>query len=57
MPRHTKKSEEPQASGSNAGGLTADHLRSFIERIKRLEEEKKGIAGDIKDVYAEAKGT
>ena len=33
-----------------------DHLRLFIERIERLEEEKKGIADDIRDVYLEAKG-
>lgn len=32
-----------------------DRLRLFIERIERLEEEKKGIADDIRDVYAEAK--
>lgn len=31
-------------------------IRSFVERIERLEEEKKAIADDIKDVYAEAKG-
>lgn len=37
------------------GGLSADHLRQFIERIERLEEEKKNIADDIKDVFAEAK--
>jgi len=36
---------------------TDDRLRLFIERIERLSEEKKGIADDIKDVYAEAKGT
>lgn len=36
---------------------SADQLRLFIERIERLEEEKKGIADDIRDVYAEAKGT
>jgi len=35
----------------------AAHLRSFIERIERLEEEKKGIAEDIREVYSEAKGT
>lgn len=34
---------------------TDDHLRLLIERVERLEEEKKGIADDIKDVYAEAK--
>lgn len=33
----------------------AEHLRLFIERIERLEEEKKGVADDIKDVYSEAK--
>jgi len=35
----------------------ADQLRLFIERIERLEEEKRGIADDIKDVYGEAKST
>jgi uncharacterized protein (UPF0335 family) len=35
--------------------ITAEQLRLFIERIERLEEEKKGIADDIKDVYSEAK--
>jgi uncharacterized protein (UPF0335 family) len=34
-----------------------DRLRLLIERIERLEEEKKGIGDDIKDVYAEAKST
>jgi uncharacterized protein (UPF0335 family) len=34
-----------------------DHLKAFVERIERLEEEKKAIADDIKDVFAEAKGT
>ena len=33
-----------------------DQLKAIVERIERLEEEKKGIADDIKDVYAEAKG-
>ena len=37
------------------GTVAADQLRLCIERIERLEEEKKGIADDIKDVYAEAK--
>jgi len=36
--------------------IQADQLRLFIERIERLEEEKKGFADDIRDVYAEAKG-
>jgi uncharacterized protein (UPF0335 family) len=34
-----------------------DQLKAFIERVERLEEEKKAIADDIRDVYAEAKGT
>ena len=35
--------------------VAKDHLKAFVERIERLEEEKKTIADDIKDVYAEAK--
>ncbi len=35
--------------------VNAGHLRSFIERIERLEEEKRALADDIKDVYGEAK--
>ena len=34
-----------------------DHLKAFVERIERLEEEKKAIADDIRDVYGEAKAT
>ncbi|HST35960.1 MAG: DUF2312 domain-containing protein [Sphingomonas sp.] len=37
------------------GSIAADELRLLIERIERLEEEKKAIADDVKDVYAEAK--
>ena len=36
-------------------GSSREHLRSFIERIERLEEEKKAIADDVKEVFAEAK--
>ena len=39
------------------GTVAADQLRLFIERVERLEEEKKGIADDIRDVYSEAKAT
>ena len=42
---------------STGRGQAAGQLRAFIERIERLEEEKKTIADDIKDVYAEAKGS
>jgi uncharacterized protein (UPF0335 family) len=38
------------------GGVESGQLRAFVERIERLEEEKRTIADDIKDVYAEAKG-
>ena len=37
--------------------ISAEQLRLFIERIERLEEEKKSFADDIRDVYAEAKST
>ena len=40
---------------SETGGIAADRLRSIIERIERLEEERKALGGDIRDIYAEAK--
>ena len=42
---------------TEASFIARDQLRAFIERIERLEEEKKTIADDIKDVYSEAKST
>jgi len=42
--------------GMGGGNVAADELRLLIERAERLEEEKKGISDDIKDVMAEAKG-
>jgi len=47
-------SEDPVAKSS--GAVDASHLRAFVERIERLEEEKKALGDDIRDVYAEAKG-
>ena len=47
-------SEDPVAKSSEA--VDASHLRAFIERIERLEEEKKALSDDVRDVYAEAKG-
>jgi len=41
----------------DVGGVAVERLKSFIERIERLEEEKRALSGDIKEVYAEAKGT
>ncbi len=43
-------------SETEVGGIDGTRLNSLIERIERLEEEKKGIASDIRDIYAEAKG-
>ena len=40
---------------TEVGGIAADRLSSLIERIERLEEEKKALSGDIRDVFAEAK--
>lgn len=42
-------------SGTQVGGIAADRLRSIIERVERLEEERKALAADIKDVFTEAK--
>lgn len=44
------------AVAANPGDIAKDQLRSIIERIEKLEEEKRGIGEDIKEVYAEAKG-
>lgn len=42
--------------GHNSVTVAKDHLKAFVERVERLEEEKKDLANDIRDVYAEAKG-
>jgi len=45
------------ADGSaTTGGIAGEKLKSFVERIERLESEKTELAGDIREVYAEAKG-
>ncbi len=41
----------------STNSVDAGHLRAFLERVERLEEEKRAITDDIKEVYAEAKGT
>jgi uncharacterized protein (UPF0335 family) len=48
---------KPARKDDDAATMTiaADRLRSIVERIERLEEERKALAGDIKDIYAEAK--
>ena len=45
--------EQPEAAKTR---FAKDQLKAFVERIERLEEEKKTISDDIRDVYAEAKG-
>lgn len=42
--------------GNKIGGVAVEQLRAIIQRVEKLEEEKSGIAADIRDVYAEAKG-
>jgi uncharacterized protein (UPF0335 family) len=46
----------PVSKKVKAGPISADRLKSFVERIEKLEEERKAIGGDIRDVYSEAKG-
>ena len=41
----------------DVGGIAGAQLKSFIERIERLEDEKRALGEDIKEVYAEAKGS
>lgn len=41
---------------ADEGGVAGERLRAFVQRIERLEEEKKTISDDIREVYAEAKG-
>jgi len=41
---------------TKAGPISAERLKSFVERIEKLEEERHAIGGDIRDVYSEAKG-
>lgn len=45
----------PQPPEVKTGGIAADRLRSIVERVERLSEEKRAIAGDIKEIFQEAK--
>lgn len=47
--------DSTETGDTQTGGIAADRLRSLIERIERLEEERKALASDIKDIYSEAK--
>lgn len=44
-----------EKSDTRTGGIAADRLRSLVDRIERLEEERKALGNDIRDIYAEAK--
>jgi uncharacterized protein (UPF0335 family) len=48
------KKEAPAEAGHNS--LAGDMIRSVVERIERLQEEKEGLSSDIRDIFAEAKG-
>jgi uncharacterized protein (UPF0335 family) len=54
MPTAALRKDEPIEQA--ATNFAKDQLKAFVERIERLEEEKKALADDIKDVFAEAKG-
>ena len=51
----TPESTANEAKTTQIGGIDSGRLRSLIERIERLEEEKKGISLDIRDIFSEAK--
>ena len=53
---NTKQTAGYVQSGETADPATAARLKSYVERIERLEEEKAALAEDVKEVYAEAKG-
>lgn len=57
MPEKAHTSDGESRPNEAAKTVAAGELRSFIERIERLQEEKQAIADDIKDVFADAKGT
>jgi uncharacterized protein (UPF0335 family) len=50
----TRQENDPDPK---TGGIAADRLRSIVERIERLEEEKKALSADIKDIFGEAKAS
>ena len=53
--KDTEMTNDMTGHNSNAGGIAADRLRSLIERVERLEEERKALVGDIKDIFSESK--
>lgn len=55
--QQTQQNTQSGGEAADVGGVAGERLKSFIERIERLEEEKTALMEDIKEVYAEAKGT
>jgi uncharacterized protein (UPF0335 family) len=53
-PASTAHGSTDRAAG--IGGIAAERLRSFVQRIERLEEDKAGLVQDLREVYAEARG-
>jgi uncharacterized protein (UPF0335 family) len=49
------RDRQAATADSEVGGIAGDRLRSIIERVERLEEERKALASDIKDIFQEAK--
>ncbi len=56
FPSNEEDNTATEADARDVGGVAGQRLKSFIDRIERLEEEKKALAEDVKEVYAEAKG-
>ena len=49
------QTDKSNGATKNAGGIAAGQLKSFIQRVERLEEEKAALGADIREIYAEAK--
>ncbi len=47
--------DQKDTTANDTGGVSGQRLKAFIERIERLEEEKSGLAEDVRDIYAESK--
>jgi uncharacterized protein (UPF0335 family) len=55
QPPRFRRPPEMADDATKVGGIAVDRLRSLIERIERLEEERRAIGNDVKDIYGEAK--
>lgn len=55
-PKQVEAFSSDEMGAEKAVSIAAEELKQFIERIERMEEEKKAIGDDVRDIYAEAKG-